>query len=133
MADRRPPDGTATQFRSGDEAAKNGRKGGLASGKKRREKRTVQRILSDYLESEARTSPVLYDLAHELGIEDGASIKELVVMKLLINSLEKGDLSDLERLMKLLGEQKETAGAEEKLDALLKEFVEATREDTNDT
>lgn len=132
MAERRPPDGTATQFRSGDEAAINGRKGGLASGKKRREKRTVQRILMDFMESDAQTSPALADLAKEIGFESG-SIKELVVMKLLLNSLSDGDLSDLERLMKLLGEQKETAGAEEKLDALLAEFVKATREDTNDT
>ena len=128
MADRRPPDGTATQFRSGDEAAKNGRKGGLASGKKRREKRTVQKILMDFLESDAHTSPALAYLAQEIGLEDG-SIKELVVMKLLLNSLKDGDLSDLERLMKLLGEQKETAGAEEKLDALLKEFTDAVKED----
>ena len=132
MADRRPPDGTATQFRSGDEAAKNGRKGGLASGKKRREKKTVQKILADYLDSDARKSSALADLADEAGLEAGGSIKELVVIKLLLNSLEKGDLSDLERLMKLLGEQKETSGAEEKLDALLKEMDNAVKKEDRD-
>lgn len=133
MAGKRPPNAEATQFRSGDEAVKNGKKGGIASGKKRREKKTVQRILSDYLDTDAKNNKVLSKLADAAGLDDDASVKEVIVLKFLMNSLKEGDLSDLERLMKLLGEQKETAGAEEKLDALLAEFVKATREDTNDT
>lgn len=131
MAGRRPPDGSATQFRSGDEAAKNGKKGGLASGKKRREKKTVQRILMDYLDGDAADVPALAKLADTLGI-DGGSIKEVIVLRMLLNTLKDGDLSDLERLMKLLGEQRETAGAEAKLDALLKEFTDAVKEDNHE-
>ena len=128
MAGRRPPDGSATQFRSGEEAAKNGKKGGLASGKKRREKKTIQRILTDYLDGDADTVPAMAKLADAIGIK-GGSIKEIIVLKMLLNTIKEGDLSDLERLMKLLGEQRETAGAEAKLDALLKEFNDAVKED----
>lgn len=127
---RTPPDGRATQFRTGDEQAKIARKGGIASGKKRREKKTIQRILSDYLEEDAKKNKVLAKLADAAGLDDDASVKEVIVLKFLMNSLKEGDLSDLDRLMKLLGEQKETSGAEEKLDALLKEFNDAIKSET---
>lgn len=44
--------GKATQFKSGEEAAKNGRKGGIASGKARREKADLKRQLQIWLESD---------------------------------------------------------------------------------
>lgn len=132
MPGKRPPNAEATQFRTGDEQVEIAKKGGQASGRKRREKKTVQKILSEYLDADARKNPALAKLADAAGLGESASIKEVVVLKLLMNSLKEGDLSDLERLMKLLGEQKETAGAEEKLDALLKEFIDATKEDSNE-
>ena len=130
MAGKRPPNAEATQFRTGDEQVKTARKGGIASGKKRREKKTVQRILSDYLDEDAKNNKVLAKLADAAGLDENASVKEVIVLKFLINSLKEGDLSDLERLMKLLGEQKETSGAEEKLDALLKEMDDAVKRET---
>ena len=130
MAGKRPPNAEATQFRTGDEQVKTARKGGIASGKKRREKKTVQRILSDYLDEDAKNNKVLAKLADAAGLDDNASVKEVIVLKFLMNSLKEGDLSDLERLMKLLGEQKETSGAEEKLDALLKEMDDAVKRET---
>ena len=39
MARNAPPNGTATQFKSGEKAAESGRKGGIASGKAKREKK----------------------------------------------------------------------------------------------
>lgn len=42
----------ATRFQSGNEAVKNGRKGGIASGKAKREKKTMKEMLDYLLEKE---------------------------------------------------------------------------------
>ena len=50
MPNKRPPNAEQTQFRSGDEAVENGRKGGIASGAARQAKKTLReamRILMD--------------------------------------------------------------------------------------
>ena len=50
MPNKRPPNAEQTQFRSGDEAVENGRKGGIASGEARQAKETLReamRILMD--------------------------------------------------------------------------------------
>lgn len=117
-------------IRSASEAREKGKKGGVASGKKRREKKTVQKLLIDYLDTDARESPRLKELADAIGLEEGGSVKELIVMKFLFNSIKEGDLSDLDRLMSLLGEKKETSGSEEKLDRLLEEFKNAVKPET---
>ena len=44
--------GEATQFRTGEEQVEIARQGGIASGKARREKKTIQKILADLLDSE---------------------------------------------------------------------------------
>lgn len=127
MAEKKTPNGIATQFRSGEEAAKNGQKGGRASGKRRREKKTIRKILSDYLDSGVGDIPALERLADVVGVSEEASVKELFVMACLLRSIEDGELADLERLMKMLGEDVETNGSEEKLDGLLKEFRDAVK------
>lgn len=47
MPNKRPPNAEATQFRSGDEAVKNGRKGGIASGQARRRKKALTDTISE--------------------------------------------------------------------------------------
>lgn len=47
--------GKATRFKSGEEAVKNGKKGGIASGKARREKADLRRQIQLFFESEATT------------------------------------------------------------------------------
>lgn len=47
--------GKATQFKSGEEAAKAGRKGGIASGEARREKADLKKQLLLFLETDATT------------------------------------------------------------------------------
>jgi len=44
--------GNATRFQSGNKAAKNGRKGGIASGKAKRDKKTMKEMLDYLLEKE---------------------------------------------------------------------------------
>ena len=47
--------GKATQFKSGEEAAENGRKGGIASGVSKREKADLRKVIQTWLESQATT------------------------------------------------------------------------------
>ena len=111
MPDKRPPNAEATQFRSGEEAVENGRKGGIASGQARREKKTIQKILADLLDSEIKDSPQFAKLASKMGVESDKSVKDIFTMVCLLNSVKSGNLGDLERLSKLLGEDKENADA----------------------
>lgn len=104
MPDKRPPNAESTQFRSGEEAVENGRKGGIASGKARRENKTIQKILTDYLGKKIKTVKALEKAASSAGITSDASIKELVTTIYLLNSIKKGGLDDLAKLAALIGE-----------------------------
>ena len=90
------------------------RKGGQKSAQVRREKKTVQKILNDFLSTAAKDNPQVSKLAAKMGLQDDGSIKDLFTIVCTLNTLKKGDLSDLERLTALLGEQTETAKAEKK-------------------
>ena len=120
MPDKRPPNAEATQFRSGEEAVENGRKGGIASGQARREKKTIQKILSDLLDSEIKDSPQFAKLAAKMGVESDKSVKDIFTMVCLLNSVKSGNLGDLERLSKLLGED----NAKEHNNGILDELTE---------
>ena len=120
MPDKRPPNAEATQFRSGEEAVENGRKGGIASGQARREKKTIQKILSDLLDSEIKDSPQFAKLASKMGVESDKSVKDIFTMVCLLNSVKSGNLGDLERLSKLLGED----NAKEHNNGILDELTE---------
>lgn len=96
--------GEATQFRTGEEQVEIARQGGIASGKARREKKTIQKILADLLDSEIKDSPQFAKLASKMGVESGKSVKDIFTMVCLLNSVKSGNLGDLERLSKLLGE-----------------------------
>jgi hypothetical protein len=86
-------------------------KGGQNSGKARREKKTIQKILSDLLDSEIKDMPQFAKLASKMGVESDKSVKDIFTMVCLLNSVKSGNLGDLERLSKLLGEDKENADA----------------------
>ena len=104
MPNKRPPNAKATQFRSGEQAVENGRKGGVNSGIARREKKTVQKILGDYLDLGITENRTLEALARKAGISTHGSIKDLVTAVCVLNTLKNGELKDLELMMKLLGE-----------------------------
>ena len=120
MPDKRPPNAEATQFRSGEEAVENGRKGGIASGQARREKKTIQKILADLLDSEIKDNPQFAKLASKMGVESDKSVKDIFTMVCLLNSVKSGNLGDLERLSKLLGED----NAKEHNNGILDELTE---------
>ena len=106
------------------------RKGGQKSAQVRREKKTVQKILNDFLSTAAKDNPPVSKLAATMGIKSDDSIKELFTIVCTLNTLKDGNLSDLERLSKLLGEQTETADTEAQkqaafLDAIKKAVTDA--------
>ena len=99
-------------IRTESEAREKGRNGGIASGIARREKKTVQKILNDFLSTAAKNNPQVSKLAAKIGLQDDGSIKDLFTIVCTLNTLKDGNLSDLERLSKLLGEQTEIADTE---------------------
>lgn len=131
MANKRPPNAEATQFRTGEEQVEIARQGGIASGQARREKKTIQKILADLLDSEIKDSPQFAKLASKMGVESDKSVKDIFTMICLLNSVKSGNLGDLERLSKLLGEQTEyednNKDVEETL-AVIKECAYADRD-----
>ena len=110
-------------IRTESEAREKGRNGGIASGKARREKKTIQKILADLLDSEIKDSPQFAKLASKMGVESEKSVKDIFTMVCLLNSVKSGNLGDLERLSKLLGEDKQNENADvlAKLDKVIGE------------
>ena len=109
-----------TSEQSREEAKKNGQKGGIASGKARREKKTIQKILADLLDSEIKDSPQFAKLASKMGVESDKSVKDIFTYICVLNSVKNGNLGDLERLSKLLGED----NAKEHNNGILDELTE---------
>ena len=128
MPGKRPPNAEATQFRSGEEAVENGRKGGIASGQARREKKTIQKILADLLDSEIKDSPQFAKLASKMGVESDKSVKDIFTYICLLNSAKSGNLGALERLSKLLGED----NAKEQNNGILDELAEYLKNEQAD-
>lgn len=91
--------------RTKEEQKKIAKKGGIASGKARREKKTIQNILADLLDSEIKDSPQFAKLASKMGVESEKSVKDIFTLICLLNSVKEGNLGDLAKLMKLLGEE----------------------------
>ena len=87
------------------------RQGGIASGKARREKQQTKQILSELLSIQNKDFAVFQKLAQKLGLQGDLSIHEVFTTICLLNSVKSGNLGDLERLSKLLGEDKENADA----------------------
>lgn len=116
-------------IRTENEARKKGRNGGIASGIARREKKTVQKI-GDFLDLGITQNRTLESLARKAGLSTDGSIKDLVTAVCVLNTLKKGDISELEKIAKLLGEQTEIADTESQkqaafLDAIKKAVTDA--------
>ena len=105
------------------------RKGGQKSAQVRREKKTVQKILNEFLSTAAKDNPQVSKLAAKIGLQDDGSIKDLFTIVCTLNTLKDGNLSDLERLSKLLGEQTEIADTEAQKQAA---FLDAVKKAVTD-
>ena len=80
------------------------KKGGRNSAKARRERKTIQKILNDYLDADVSSNKNMKKLADSVGIKGEQSIKELTVAMCLLNTLQKGDVDKLQKLCEILGE-----------------------------
>ena len=105
------------------------RKGGQKSAQVRREKKTVQKILGDFLDLNITQNRTLEQLAKKAGISTDGSIKDLVTAVCVLNTLKKGDVSELEKIAKLLGEQTEVADTEVEKQAA---FLDAVKKAVTD-
>lgn len=110
-------------IRSEDEAREKGKKGGKASGRKRREQKTVRDILSTVLGGKIKDNEQFAKLAAEVGVNNKQSVKDIYTFICLLNSVKNCDLSDLERLTRLLGEDKQNENTDviSKLDSVIGE------------
>ena len=106
--------------RTEDEQREIARQGGIASGKARREKQKTQQILADLVSIKNKDLVMFQKLATKLGLDGDISIHEVFTLTCLLNSVKKGDLGDLERLSKLLGED----NAKEHNNGILDELTE---------
>lgn len=104
-------------------------KGGQKSVEVRRQKKTVQKILNDFLSTAAKDNQQVSKLAAKMGLREDGSIKDLFTIVCTLNTLKDGNLSDLERLSKLLGEQTEIADTEAQKQAA---FLDAVKKAVTD-
>lgn len=93
--------------RTEDEQRKIARQGGIASGKSRQEKKTIQKIFSAMCESKCSDIPQFQKIANKLGLQKDASIKELFALVSALNTLKTAKIDDLIKIAELLGEQTE--------------------------
>lgn len=109
--------------RTKDEQREIARMGGIASGKARREKQKTQQILADLVSIKNKDLATFQKEAKKMGLDGDVSIHELFTMVCLLNSVKSGNLGDLERLSKLLGEDKQNENADvlAKLDKVIGE------------
>ena len=105
------------------------KRGGINSAIARREKKTVQKILGDFLDLGITKNRTLEALARKAGLSTDGSIKDLVTAVCVLNTLKKGDISELEKIAKLLGEQTEIADTEAQKQAA---FLDAVKKAVTD-
>lgn len=96
--------GRETQFRSGEEAAEAGRRGGIRSGEVRRAKRNArqaaQRLLSMPAKGKMREN--LLEMGYDPDDTEGIENIDVVVARLLVQTVA-GSLDASERLLKIAG------------------------------
>ena len=87
--------GEKTRF-NGETAAENGRRSAISRARKKAEKKTIQSILINFLNSPCDDMEQFEKLAQKLGIETKKSKKELFAIVCILNAMKKGNLDDIE-------------------------------------
>lgn len=88
--------------RTKSEAREISKKGGVASGKARRRNKALNSTVKAMLEARISTYPHLVDLARKCGLPVNATVQELMVTVCLTNTMKKGNVEDLTKLMNLI-------------------------------
>lgn len=107
--------GAATQFRSGEEAVRNGQKGGVASGRRRRDRRTFRETMLELLalpDIDRNGNPVVSPLTGK-----PLSVRESIVMQALL-SARKGNMRALQTILDAVGERMFKVEADVNLDTM---------------
>lgn len=90
---------------SEEEAREKGRKGGIASGKARREKRDRKQMASDLLDLTMQGAGV-DKIKKFFGMKDiELNVYQVTVLSCMMKAMQKGDANALEKLLKIAGEQ----------------------------
>lgn len=118
MNDENLQKGKATQFRSGEEAARNGAKGGIKSGQTRRRKAAAKKAFSEALAA----LPVISEQAAENLIKMGLPAEDLevtdnqaLIAYAMIQKAMKGSVAAANFLMEMTGEDAYTKIQKERL------------------
>ena len=91
-----------TRELTNEEATEMGRKGGIASGKARREKKTMKELLKTMLEEEAKINVE--------GVPKGMTYKELATLGLIKGSIY-GNSQNYKTIMETIGEEIDSTNA----------------------
>lgn len=112
---------------SSEEARKNGRKGGIASGKARREKRDRKQIASELLDLTVSGAGI--DKIKKFFNIKGKELTayDTMFLSCMMKAMQKGDANALEKLLKIAGEQftellDVTVGKSEKLADIMEQL-----------
>lgn len=127
MNDENLKNGKATQFKSGEDAAKNGRKGGIASGESKRAKKTMREVAEIALGMTVSTGKKtsiedIKSLAKVKG--KNVTVQEALILTLVKNALA-GNMKALQMLLELTeaSNQAGATAADDELSASLKELA----------
>lgn len=94
-----------TSDQSREEAAKNGRKGGLASGKKR----TMEKMMRDALKQKCKFDE---EILEKMGLDKNATNATALVQSILYGAIVGGSTKDKRLLLEMIGEDRPTENAE---------------------
>lgn len=127
MNDENLKKGEATRFTAGESAARNGRKGGIATAKKKRRKDTLRKNLKWMLALKPQTTDAMKKALVKLGYDpnEDFTLEDLITVGILQKALNK-DLRAIEMIYEFLEEDPHTVLEEKRL-KVEKEAVEALK------
>ena len=105
------------------------RKGGKNSVKSRKQKKTIQNILTALCDSKCSDIPQFKKIAAKIGLDGDKSVKELFTLVSTLNALKTAKMDDLVKMADLLGEQRELQSESEEQQTT---FLEAIKKAVTD-
>ena len=105
------------------------RKGGKNSVKSRKQKKTIQNILTALCDSKCSDIPQFKKIAAKIGLDGDKSVKELFTLVSTLNALKTAKMDDLVKMAELLGEQRELHSESEEQQT---SFLEAIKKAVTD-
>ena len=105
------------------------RKGGKNSVKARKQKKTIQNILTALCDSKCSDIPQFKKIAAKIGLDGDKRVKELFTLVSTLNTLKTAKMDDLVKMAELLGEQRELQSESEEQQT---SFLEAIKKAVTD-